>query len=205
MTARAGRALAYQVDAEPTARLLALADELVLPVVEVLGVKHPSGSLEIPGTPSLRVAEGGPAGLFASTRSPAGRCYRAVRPLPVSALRGDEKRHRTTVTNQATPTSCSWSSWLKESSNIQFTCPTNRFMVGRQHSGDENGSTRYYCCNLSQSGVQVPRSGICGWSSGQKESSSNLQCLPDGRVMVGRQHSGDENGTTWNYCCKPQW
>ena len=108
-------------------------------------------------------------------------------------------------TPQATPTSCSWSSWLKESSNIQYICPTNKFLVGRQHSGDENGSTRYYCCNLSQSGVQIPRSGSCLWSSGQKEAGSNLQCLPDGKVMVGRQHSGDENGTTWNYCCNPLW
>lgn len=106
---------------------------------------------------------------------------------------------------QATPTSCSWSAFLKESSNIQFVCPANQFMAGRQHSGDENGSTRYYCCNLSQNGVQVPRSGSCAWSAGQQESSSHFQCIPDGKVMTGRQHSGDENGTTWNYCCKPQW
>lgn len=70
--------------------------------------------------------------------------------------------------------------------------PANQFMAGRQHSGDENGNTRYYCCNLNQNGLQIPRSGSWAWSAGQQESNS-------------RQHSGDENGTTWNYCCNPQW
>jgi predicted RNA-binding Zn-ribbon protein involved in translation (DUF1610 family) len=106
---------------------------------------------------------------------------------------------------QATATSCAWSAYLKESSNIQFFCPANQYMVGRQHTGDENGNTRYYCCNLTQNGFQVPRSGSCVWSAGQQESNSHFQCIPDGKVLVGRQHSGDENGTTWNYCCKPQW
>jgi Matrixin len=107
---------------------------------------------------------------------------------------------------QATTTGCAWSASLKESSNIQFVCPANQYMAGRQHSGDENGSTRYYCCNLNQGGFQIPIvAGSCVWSAGQQESNSHFQCIPDGKVLVGRQHSGDENGTTWNYCCNPQW
>ena len=74
-------------------------------------------------------------------------------------------------------------------------------MVGRQHSGDENGYTRYNCAYLDIGGITYsPDAGTCTWSSGLKESSSSYVCAYD-RLMVGRQHGGDENGTTWYRCC----
>jgi len=104
---------------------------------------------------------------------------------------------------QATPTSCAWSAWFKESNGTWFSCPSNQYMVGRQHSGDENGNSRYYCCNLTQGGLQIPVAGAtCDWSSSVKESSSSFECPS---VMVGRRHSGDENGSTWYRCCNPGW
>ena len=106
----------------------------------------------------------------------------------------------------ASVTSCWWSSSFKESNGTAFVCPFNQFVAGRKHSGDENGSTQYQCCSLTRSGVQVPIApGTCGWSPGMKESSSNYQCSPAGKVMAGRQHVGDENGNTYYYCCNPQW
>lgn len=105
---------------------------------------------------------------------------------------------------QATTSSCAWSAYLKESSGIPFNCPFNQVMTGRQHHGDENGNTRYQCCNLSQNGTQVPINN-CAWSGAIKESDSLYRCLPNGKVMVGRQHNGDENGNSFYFCCSAQW
>ena len=43
-----------------------------------------------------------------------------------------------------------WSPWMQESGKnsggrSHFVCPTDSFMVGREHRGDENGDTRYQC------------------------------------------------------------
>ncbi len=89
--------LTYQLDAEPTARLLALADELVLPVLEVLGVEQAGGSLKIPGTPRLRVAEGGLLRLFATTRSP--------QPLRLRLRLGDHEVEREVALEALAPDS----------------------------------------------------------------------------------------------------
>jgi peptidyl-Asp metalloendopeptidase len=105
---------------------------------------------------------------------------------------------------QAVPFGQVWSNNIKESSSIPYTCPGGTVLVGRYHSGDENGTTRYSCAFLDFGGVtRYPDANTCAWSSGLRESSSNYVCAFD-RVMVGRQHSGDENGTTWNYCCNMQ-
>lgn len=103
----------------------------------------------------------------------------------------------------AAPTSCAWNPWFKESNGTWFSCPSNQYMAGRQHSGDENGNTRYYCCNLTRGGLTIPvDGGTCAWSSSVKESSSAFECPS---VMTGRRHSGDENGSTWYQCCNPSW
>jgi hypothetical protein len=62
-------ALIYQPDVEPRAKLNALADELVLPVLEVAGVTQPGGELHLAGSPRFRVAEGGILRLFGTSRS----------------------------------------------------------------------------------------------------------------------------------------
>ncbi|MET7338741.1 hypothetical protein [Nonomuraea sp. NPDC005650] len=72
--------------------------------------------------------------------------------------------------------------------------PPNEALVGRQHTGDENGSTRYATASLSAWGRTVELTSY-RWTPGQRESSSYSKA-GDYEVMGGRQHSGDENGQT---------
>lgn len=96
---------------------------------------------------------------------------------------------------------CAWSDPIKEA-NSSYTCSSGQALTGRVHSGDENGSTKYYCCNLNNPAGQVlPDDTTCYWSDSQKQSKSDLQCKA-GEVMRGRSHQGDENGSTSIYCCK---
>ena len=90
---------------------------------------------------------------------------------------------------------------MKESVS-SFLCPANTVMTGRYHSGDENGQTQYEYATLKA----VDSSGnlVAGtitvedvrWESSFKESSGSGYDALTGRVIVGRQHSGDENGQT---------
>ncbi|GAA2669000.1 hypothetical protein LV78_004150 [Actinosynnema pretiosum] len=86
-----------------------------------------------------------------------------------------------------------WSGNQKESNSL-FSAATDQVLVGRQHSGDENGQTRYATAQLSVGGRAVTLTGR-RWTDPQKESSSNSRA-GELEVMVGRQHSGDENGQT---------
>jgi hypothetical protein len=97
---------------------------------------------------------------------------------------------------------CAWSAGIKESTGTAYICPSSKVIAGRQHSGDENGTTYYLCCNA---GIPQAATTNCAWSAGIKESSGTAYTCLSSKVMVGRQHSGDENGTTWYYCCNPQW
>ena len=92
---------------------------------------------------------------------------------------------------------------IKESSGIAFEAPTNMLITGRKHSEDENGYTQYQYASLKaidSSGKQI--NGIITisdlqWSEEHKESdSANFFQAPNGRVITGRQHFGDENGNT---------
>lgn len=95
---------------------------------------------------------------------------------------------------------CAWSTSIRES-NSQYTCPGLQLMAGREHSGDENGGTKYECCNFDNpSGQMWPNDTTCEWIGPQKQSASNLTC-PSNKVMRGRSHQGDENGNTYIYCC----
>jgi len=90
---------------------------------------------------------------------------------------------------------------MKES-NSSFLCPTNTVMTGRYHSGDENGQTQYEYATLKA--VDSNGNLISGtitvedvrWETSFKESSGSGYDALSGRVIVGRQHSGDENGQT---------
>lgn len=94
----------------------------------------------------------------------------------------------------------SLSSSMKESDSY-YLCPTNTVMTGRYHDDDENGQTQYEYATLravDENGKTV--SGTITvedvqWSSPVSESSSNFNA-PSNRVIVGRQHEGDENGDT---------
>ncbi|WP_063819328.1 hypothetical protein [Herbidospora cretacea] len=86
-----------------------------------------------------------------------------------------------------------WSSSQKESKS-SYTAPPGRVLAGRAHQGDENGQTRYRPASLWWRGQQVTVY-TQGWSAGFKESKHTFHA-PANHVMIGRSHSGDENGTT---------
>ncbi|MFF2192989.1 hypothetical protein [Streptomyces sp. NPDC058157] len=87
-----------------------------------------------------------------------------------------------------------WTGSQRESDSL-FTAPSDQAMVGRVHSGDENGQTRHANAAMTWEGRTVELTSY-RWTEGMKESSSYSKAGP-GEIMVGRQHKGDENGTTW--------
>ncbi|MFD9871577.1 hypothetical protein ACFXI8_00400 [Streptomyces niveus] len=83
---------------------------------------------------------------------------------------------------------------VKESAGTPVTCPTNQVLLGRSHSGDENGTTTYHCGLIIIDGQQVQVSAPT-WSGSQREGNSFFAAASNA-VLVGREHSGDENGPT---------
>jgi len=86
-----------------------------------------------------------------------------------------------------------WTSGQKESRS-SYTAPADQALAGRWHTGDENGTTRYRTATIHWQGGQV-RLTDSGWSGEHKESNHNWQAEP-AKVMIGRWHTGDENGKT---------
>ena len=90
---------------------------------------------------------------------------------------------------------------IKESGS-NFTCASGKVMVGRRHSGDENGGTQYKCASLrayDESGrvVDVSISIVnAKWDSSYKQSSDHQYRPGSQWIIVGRKHDGDENGQT---------
>lgn len=86
--------------------------------------------------------------------------------------------------------------------NSYFLCPSNTVLTGRCHSGDENGKTWYEYSTLAafDENNSVVQGNIIvddiQWSPWLKESSGNGYDAVENRVLVGRQHNGDENGQT---------
>ncbi len=81
----------------------------------------------------------------------------------------------------------------------QFLCKKDdEVIVGRLHTGDENKKTQYKYGKLSimndNSTYEVILSDY-KWSDSMKESNSSFHCPPS-CIIVGREHSGDENGLT---------
>jgi len=92
---------------------------------------------------------------------------------------------------------------ISNESDSEFIAPANRVIVGRSHSGDENGSTTYFhtylqakdCNGNIVGGITIVKDSE--WSDEQKESaSSGFYLAKNNRVITGRRHSGDENGLT---------
>ncbi|GAA3019961.1 hypothetical protein GCM10017559_50360 [Streptosporangium longisporum] len=84
---------------------------------------------------------------------------------------------------------------VKESAGAIVSCPDNQVMTGRSHTGDENGYTKYSCSQIfiDDEQVTVERR---GWVGVGRESSSLFEA-PENQVIVGRRHSGNENGYTY--------
>jgi hypothetical protein len=89
---------------------------------------------------------------------------------------------------------------IKES-NSTFECPAGMVMIGRQHQGDENGNTFYQSAplildpNTHQTGT-VTLSAPSNWIDAGKQSALSYKA-PNGYVITGRKHDGDENGQTY--------
>lgn len=98
------------------------------------------------------------------------------------------------------PNTRSISSSMKESKS-SFLCPSNTVMTGRYHTGDENGQTEYEYSTLKA--IDSKGNVVSGtitiedvkWDRSIKESAEGYNA-PTNRVIVGRQHDGDENGQT---------
>ena len=104
------------------------------------------------------------------------------------------------LADDATITGGSWSDWVQESSSdaIEFSVPTGTVMTGRQHTGDENGDTRYHYSRIEFQGqAVVPASG--SWSEERAQHEVEYTCPAD-QVMTGRSHEGDEQGPTKFRC-----
>lgn len=101
----------------------------------------------------------------------------------------------------------STSKWISESDGTAFSCPTNQVVSLRFHVNGADGDTQYRCQSLElrRSGddrVRPVTTKNATWSSGVRESDSEYTC-PTDTVMVGRQHTGNEHGTTKYQCAAP--
>jgi hypothetical protein len=84
---------------------------------------------------------------------------------------------------------------FKEAAGEWFDCPEDMLMIGRRHHGDENGNTYYTCAKFVYTGVPVLLSEPSR-SKKIKESAGLEYETPNGTVLAGRWHKGDENGET---------
>ncbi|MDF5754400.1 hypothetical protein [Spongiactinospora sp. TRM90649] len=87
-----------------------------------------------------------------------------------------------------------WTARQKESRS-DFSAQDNEAVAGRWHEGDENGYTRYRTAKMYWRGQQVLLAG--GDISGAIRESNHTWHAGANKVMTGRQHKGDENGSTW--------
>jgi hypothetical protein len=115
---------------------------------------------------------------------------------------GTAKQNGQTVTAK----DAAWSANIKESDDTAYNCASKtpkQAMTGRQHAGDENGNTKYQCSTPIDAWNQ-PMNIITGqWSPPQKEAGDAYECA-NNTVMIGRKHTGDENGNT-SYLCGQLW
>lgn len=94
-----------------------------------------------------------------------------------------------------------WSGNIKESAGTEFKAPSGRVIVGRKHTGDENGNTEYKTAIIKVNGKGTTITEEIT-SAKIKESSDTWFKTDDQRVMIGRCHSGDENGDTYYISAK---
>jgi len=84
-----------------------------------------------------------------------------------------------------------------------FWCPEDEVMIGRAHSGDENGYTTYFCGQIYIDNervvvVQPP------YKDDEWEDYTYF-VTPDDFALVRRDHYGDEKGFTFYYCSRLLW
>lgn len=86
----------------------------------------------------------------------------------------------------------------------KFKCDKDTVMTGREHEGDENGTTIYTCAEVVDSwGNKMQVTNDADTHGPIKESETEFEC-PANQAITGRDHNGDENGNTW-YMCAHLW
>ncbi|MGV9883557.1 hypothetical protein [Streptomyces sp. NPDC003379] len=87
-----------------------------------------------------------------------------------------------------------WSRSVEESDHT-WSCPEGYVLVGREHQGGPGGNTRYRYGRPVLAGRALSVRDV-RWSRPFTEGDGVPCTAPDGHVLVGREHIGDENGTT---------
>jgi hypothetical protein len=108
--------------------------------------------------------------------------------------RARDPRYQATVVHDG-----AWSDWQEESAS-NFQCDQGKVMVGREREweddgADENANTRYLCATVEAQG-KLATSGLANWSALLPEQDHDYSCATNqykNKVMVGRQHTGDEH------------
>ncbi|MFF0774748.1 hypothetical protein ACFYUK_38085 [Nonomuraea wenchangensis] len=95
-----------------------------------------------------------------------------------------------------------YSATMKENDS-KFFCPSGEVLIGRSHTGDENGWTTYRCGRIYINSVQVTVSSY-RYQQVDHETYSWFEA-PESNAMVGREHDGDENGLTSAYFSLLTW
>lgn len=105
-----------------------------------------------------------------------------------------------TVNGNITLGDVHWSDWITESNSI-FMAPSGYAIIGRQHTGDENGNTRYKVAKILFNGKSVMSSDANSLFEYQlyTESSGAFFEVEPYFLYVGRNHPDDENGIDENY------
>ena len=99
-----------------------------------------------------------------------------------------------------------WSAAKKENrtndnADGPITCESNKVMIGRQHDGDENGNTQHKCASVKQNDTVLTVGPKSTHDISKESTEYKFEC-PDNKVLVGRGHQGDENGSTKYYCAQ---
>ena len=99
-----------------------------------------------------------------------------------------------------------WSAAKKENrtndnADGPITCESNKVMIGRQHDGDENGNTQHKCASVKQTDTALTVGPKSTHDISKESTLYKFEC-PDNKVLVGRGHQGDENGSTKYYCAQ---
>lgn len=109
-----------------------------------------------------------------------------------------------TIKGNITIEDLEWSEWHIQSDSADFFLSTDledrsRVLTGRQHTGDENGKTRYQTGIVKFNGKKAKVTHYPDADLVVREN-GGLEVLPkDNLVMIGIKHSGDENGLA-TYC-----
>lgn len=85
---------------------------------------------------------------------------------------------------------------IEESAGTWYNCPAGYLMVGRKHDDGEDGDTWYYAAPVRFRDQTVTFSSP-QTSNAISESAGIPWEAASGQVMVGRCHSGNDNGSTW--------